>query len=78
MKITKSPIKLYASPKAVITQFLSLPGENRISNIIQRVKNLSEDEVESLLEKVMKEFASRHRDIAETFIDHFNKDKHSI
>jgi predicted GH43/DUF377 family glycosyl hydrolase len=72
MKITKSPIKLYASPKAVIAQFLKLPGENRISNIIQRVKNLSDVEVESLLKKVMEEFASRHRDITSIFTDHFN------
>jgi predicted GH43/DUF377 family glycosyl hydrolase len=72
MKITKSPIKLYASPKAVIAQFLKLPGENRISNIIQRVRNLSDVEVESLLEKVMEEFASRHRDITSIFTDHFN------
>ncbi len=73
MKVTKSPIKLNASPKAVIAQFLSLPGEGRITNIIQRVKNLNNDEVESLLEKVMKEFASRHRDIKSIFINHFNK-----
>jgi len=76
MKVTKHPIKLYASSKAVITQFLYLPGENRISNIIQRVKNLQTDEVECCLEKVMKEFAFRHRNISETFIDHFNKVTH--
>ena len=65
-------------PKAVITQFLSLPGENRISNIIQRVKSLQADEVQSCLEKVMKEFAFRHRNISEIFIDHFNKVNSSI
>src|SRR5450631_2540847 len=73
MKVTKHSIKLYASPKAVIAQFLKLPGESRISNLIQRVKNLSDNEVESLLEKVMKEFALRHRDITSIFTDHFNK-----
>jgi predicted GH43/DUF377 family glycosyl hydrolase len=73
MKIKRNPLKLYASPKAVITQFLSLPGENRISNIIQRVKNLPAHEVELCMEKVMKEFAFRHRNISETFTDHFNK-----
>ena len=72
MKITKHSIKLYASPKAVIAQFLKLPGESRISNIIQRVKNLSDPGVESLLEKVMKEFAWRHRDITSIFTEHFN------
>jgi predicted GH43/DUF377 family glycosyl hydrolase len=73
MKITKNSLKLYADANAVITQFLSLPGENRISNIIQRVKNLKAHEVELCLEKVMQEFAFRHRNISETFIDHFNK-----
>jgi predicted GH43/DUF377 family glycosyl hydrolase len=76
MKVTKKTLKLYASPKAVITQYLHLPGENRISNIIQRVKNLKAGEVESCLEKVMTEFASRHRNISETFTDHFNKVNH--
>lgn len=73
MKVDKSPIKLYASPKAVIAQLLNLPGESRITNIIQRVKNLNDDEAESLLEKVMKEFASRHRGIESIFTDHYNK-----
>jgi hypothetical protein len=76
MKVTKKSLKLYASPKAVITKYLHLPGENRISNIIQRVKNLKAGEVESCLEKVMKEFASRHRNISGTFTDHFNKVNH--
>ena len=73
MKVTKSALKLYASAKAVITQFLHLPGENRIGNIIQRVQRLNEDQVESCLEKVRKEFAFRHRNITGTFTDHFNK-----
>ena len=73
MKVTKSTIKLYASAKAVITQFLHLPGESRIGNIIQLVKDLNEDQVESCLEKVMKEFAFRHRDIRQTFMDYFNR-----
>ncbi len=73
IKITKSLLKLYASPKAVITQFLFLPGESRMSNLIQRVKNLQEDEVQCCLEKVMDEFTLRHRDISEILLDHFNK-----
>jgi predicted GH43/DUF377 family glycosyl hydrolase len=73
MKITKQPIKLYASAKAVITQFLSLPGESRIDNIVQRVKKMDEGEVQFCMEKVMKEFANRHRNIEEIFADHFNR-----
>ncbi len=73
MKVDKSSIKLFASPKAVIAQFLNLPGESRITNIIRRVKNLSDEDVKYLLEKVMKEFAARHRNIESIFTDHFNK-----
>jgi len=63
MKVRKSPIKLYASPKAVIAQFLKLPGETRVNNIIQRIKNLDDNEAKTLLEKVLKEFAHRHHNI---------------
>ncbi|MEP6927452.1 MAG: glycoside hydrolase family 130 protein [Ginsengibacter sp.] len=73
MKVTKNSIRLLASAKGVITHFLFLPGENRISNVIKRLTILKEDEVEASLEKVMKEFAIRHRNISETFKNHFNR-----
>lgn len=73
MKVIKNSIRLLASAKGVITLFLFLPGEHRVSNIIKRLTILTEDEVEASLEKVMKEFAIRHRNIGETFIDHFNR-----
>lgn len=73
MKIIKQNIKLYADPKAVITRFLHLPGKGRISNIIQRVKDLTEEEVASFLNKIMKEFVSRHRNIDGIFKDHFTR-----
>lgn len=73
MKVTKHSLKLYASPKAVIAQFLSLPGGNRISNIIRRAEKLNEEEVSLLLEKITKEFAWRHRDITSIFTSHFNR-----
>lgn len=69
----KLPLKLFASAKAVIAQFLHLPGGNRISNIIQRVKKMTDEEADSSLKKVMKEFAFRHRNIEEIFTDHFNR-----
>ena len=73
MKVIKNPIRLYASAKAVITQFLHLPGNNRVSNVIKRLTILTEDEAGGGLEKVMSEFAFRHRNIGDTFLDHFNK-----
>src|SRR5437773_8906117 len=73
MKITKNSIRLHASAKGVITYFLYLPGSNRISNVIKRVENLTEKEVISCMNNVMKEFSGRHRNIEETFINHFNR-----
>jgi len=73
MNIIKSPLRLYASPKGVITRFLYLPGIKRISNVVRRVEELSKEDVDSGLEKLMKDFGSRHRDIEKTFLKHFHR-----
>jgi predicted GH43/DUF377 family glycosyl hydrolase len=73
MKVKKGNLKLYANPAAVITQFLQLPGEDRITNIIRRVKQMDDDEVNSLLEKLMKEFGWRHRNLDSIFSVHFSR-----
>ncbi len=61
------------SAKAVITLFLSLPGQDRIVNVIDRVEKLSEDEVHVCLEKTVREFANRHRHLQETLRHHFDR-----
>ena len=76
MKITKNPVRLHASAKGVITHFLFLPGNNRISNVIQRVESLTEEEVLSCMNKVMEQFAGRHRNLEDAFINHFNRVNH--
>lgn len=73
MKVTKNPIKLYASAKAVITRFLYLPGRDRVKNIIERVDKLDEKEVNDALDKVKTDFAHRHRDLEKILLDHFTR-----
>ena len=73
MKITKHPIRLNASANAVITNFLYLPGNNRVANLVHRVKIMEETDVDCYLEKVMEDFAKRHRDLEEVFSNHFIK-----
>jgi len=73
MKIHKTSTKLLASPKAVITLFLSLPGEDRVRNVVNRVEGLSEDNARVCMEMTMESFAGRHRNLQETFRDHYNK-----
>ena len=71
MKVIKNPIKLHATAKAVITQFLYLPGKNRIKNIVTRLQKLDEETVGEVLKKVMENFSARHRNLEETFLNHF-------
>ena len=73
MKITKNSIRLHASAKGVITHFLYFAGKNRINNVLERLENLTDAEVDECLEKVMKGFVSRHRNIEEIFLNHFNR-----
>ncbi len=72
MKVSKSPLKLYASATAVINQFLYLPGKDRVKNIMERIEKFSEDEVNETLAGVMNDFAARHRDMEEVFRLHYD------
>lgn len=73
MKVTKKNIRFYASPKAVITLFLHLPGNDRIKNVIERVENLTEEQTESCINKIKTDFANRHRGLDEILLCHFKK-----
>lgn len=73
MKVVKNSIRLYADPKAVIAQFLHLPGNGRITNIINRVSAMTDIEVEANYEKLMQDFSNRHRDILTIFNNHFDR-----
>src|SRR6185436_13998283 len=73
MRITKNSIRLHASAKGVITHFLYLPGKSRITNVVQRLKDLTDAAVDGCMQKVMKDFISRHRNIEEVFLNHFNR-----
>ncbi len=73
MKLIKYPTRLYASSKGVIISFLYLGGGNRVRNIVKRVKKLSNEEVETCFQKLMKDFANRHRHIEKTFLHHYKR-----
>jgi predicted GH43/DUF377 family glycosyl hydrolase len=76
MKVTKHPVRLQASATAIITQFLLLPGENRVSNVTNHVIKLSEYDAEGYLNKVMKEYAHRHQNIRSVFMLHYERINH--
>jgi predicted GH43/DUF377 family glycosyl hydrolase len=73
MKVNKSSIRLYASAEAVINQFLYLPGQDRVKNIVERIIAFDEPQVKDCLAEVMHDFKARHRDIDDVFRDQFSK-----
>ncbi len=75
MTVQKSDVQLVANPKAVIAQFLSLPGNNRVINVIERVQKLSQKQTHDLLQETMKDFSNRHRNLQQIFSQHFEQIK---
>jgi hypothetical protein len=73
MNINKLSLKLYASAKAVITQYLTLPGSSRVEHVILRLEMLNEEEVADLVNNIMQEFGNRHRDIKQIFLVHASR-----
>jgi predicted GH43/DUF377 family glycosyl hydrolase len=62
----------------VITRLFLPGGEDRIRRIIDRVLTITEDEVSSLLDQVMEEFAHRHRRFIETLQKNFQAVAHLV
>jgi predicted GH43/DUF377 family glycosyl hydrolase len=73
MKVIKSPVKLYASIKAVITLFLHLSVKERYKYIVDRVNRLNEEEADEVFKKVKVDFGKRHRNLEAIFSDNFEK-----
>jgi predicted GH43/DUF377 family glycosyl hydrolase len=73
MKITKKNIRLYASPRAVITQFLHLPGNERVKHVVDKIELMDDETALTCLEKVRKDFENRHRSIDNIFLENLEK-----
>ena len=69
----RKPIVLNANIGRVITRPYIPPTEERIRNIINRVLDLDENEVGTLLESVMYDFSTRHRYFREVLERNFNR-----
>jgi predicted GH43/DUF377 family glycosyl hydrolase len=73
MKIQKQGLRLTATPGAVITLFLHLPGEGRIGEMVRRVEELSDAQVHVCMTGVQEDFGGRHRHLRESWLDHFHR-----
>ena len=73
LTITKTPGQLIPDDRRVITRLFLPAGETRVRSVLDRVLRLSDEEVSTLLARVMLDFAQRHRHIETRFDEHFRE-----
>src|SRR5438477_8595305 len=73
MDVKRTGIILKPSNARVVIRPFEVASETRIEKILARVSSLPEDEVERLLEKVMREFRERHQRTREFFLHRFEQ-----
>jgi predicted GH43/DUF377 family glycosyl hydrolase len=73
MDVKRTGVVLKPTNSRVVIRPFDIPNENRVEKIIARVSALPEVEVESLLEKVMREFRGRHQRTREFFLNRFEQ-----
>ena len=73
MDVKRTGITLKPSNSRVVIRPFELANDNRVEKIIARIASLSEQEVECLLDKVMREFRERHQRTREFFLHRFEQ-----
>ncbi len=71
LNVSRWPEKHASDDRRVITRFARYGSEQRIQSILDRVLQLDPPKVQRLLDGVMADFASRHRDVKSEFMDNF-------
>lgn len=77
--VRRSPVHMTPDSSRVVTR-LFVPGhegfdqqESRSNPVLQRVLDLSDEEVQQSLDDILARFGSRHHDLTETFLQHANE-----
>ncbi|HID75407.1 MAG TPA: glycosidase [Planctomycetaceae bacterium] len=71
LDVCRLPIRFEHDQRRVITRLFVPGGAGRVRNVIQRVRQLSEDQVRHTLAAVLANFVDRHRDIEAVFDEHY-------
>ena len=64
LKVRRLPVTFRSDFRRVITRFFNPGGETRIGNVFDRVRALSDGQVDRLLDEVFLKFRTRHGNIA--------------
>ena len=73
--IKRKPIIFYPDPKRTITRFYD-PGDEKATEVIQKVLQLSSEEIYFELQQVLRDFSTRHRHITQVFESNFTTISH--
>lgn len=78
LELERLPIRFESDDSRVITRPFFPGGEPRVRGIIERVRTLSDSEVQTLLDQVLRNFEDRHKDIRSVFKEHYRAaERHS-
>lgn len=72
MKAERKTLRLYPDNKRVLLQFFYPGNEQRVKKIIARIIELNEQEIKDLLNQVMNNFGSRHKNIEKRFLENYH------
>jgi beta-1,2-mannobiose phosphorylase / 1,2-beta-oligomannan phosphorylase len=77
LTVNRKKDRIYPDSRRVITRFFD-HSEIKAKSIIQKILDMSEEETETTLNQVLREFAKRHRNITKIFLMNFSKALHYI
>ena len=78
INVKRTGVTLNPDRSRVLIRPFRLATEQRVVNICARVMALSEDEVRSLLDQVLGEFAERHQQTRDLFMARFERVKQAL
>jgi predicted GH43/DUF377 family glycosyl hydrolase len=73
LQVRRRPDRFVSDDRRVITRFLDLGSPNRIRSVLSRLTQLSDDDAADLLDSVMYDFSTRHRDIGSALRNSFRE-----
>lgn len=73
--VKRKDIRFNPDPSRIITRFHLPVGNERIWSISDRVLGLSDEEVNLILNNVLRNFSKRHRNVSKIFENNFNRIK---
>jgi predicted GH43/DUF377 family glycosyl hydrolase len=76
--VNRTEIRLLPDNRRVILRPFVPNSEKKLNHIISRIISMQEERAEALLNDVLKEFSTRHRNISSIFLQNFDNVKHAL